>query len=349
MKTKFVLPIFGVVMLTALALNLTGCNDREAAPSEPVVQDSYTDEESALIADLAAFNRTLLNDVTRTQQASPAFKKLWRVLVRVCKVASADIIGAAAGSATGLATGLIVSGGNVVAGGVLAVVGGATTSISCSVKAYEKDLDRHGRIKDMALDGNSIYTDPYYVYQHFASVTEDEIRQYAASCNVNVDFLSENPEYNRMGVIHNIALEKLFQSAAETPQTRVIGGNTDNSLESQLLHHKDFVKDYKEQISYAEYYLSQFDEVFTDEGSINPKLNIYRLSPAAKEIMDMFMQLYTRYPTQLEDVDFIVNYYANAIANSKALDPDQKEAMLSALSVSAYSPRYWISQLDLEE
>lgn len=65
--------------------------------------------------------------------------------------------------------------------------------------------------------------------------------------------------------------------------------------------------------------------------------------------MDMFMQLYTRYPAQLEDVNFIVNYYANKIADSRALSSDQKEAMLSALSVSAYSPRYWISQLDLEE
>lgn len=349
MKTKLVLPIFGAVMLTALALNFTSCNDREAAQSEPVVQNSYTDEESALIADLAAFNSTLLNDETRTQQASPSFKKFWRVLVRVCKVASADVCGAVGGSVAGLATGLIVSGGNVIAGGALAVVGGATTSISSSVKAYEKDLDRHGPIKDMALDGNSIYTDPYYVYQHFASVTEEEIQQYAASNNVNVDFLTKNPEYNRMGAIHNIALEKLFQYATEAPQTRIIGGNTDNSLESQLLHHKDFVKAYREQISYTEYYLSQFDEVFTDEGAINPKLNIYRLSPAGKEIMDMFIELYTRYPAKLEDVDFIVNYYANKIADSNALDPDQKEAMLSALSVSAYSPRYWISKLDMEE
>jgi hypothetical protein len=65
--------------------------------------------------------------------------------------------------------------------------------------------------------------------------------------------------------------------------------------------------------------------------------------------MEMFMELYTRYPAQLEDVDFIVNYYADKIASADSLDTDQKEAMLSALSVSAYSPRYWISRLEPEE
>lgn len=345
MKTKLVLPIFGAVIFTALALNFTGCYDRESPQQAPIMQTSYTEEESALIADLAAFNYTLLNDETRTEQSAPSFKKIWRALVRVCKVASADVGGAVGGSLAGLATGVIISGGNAIVGGVLAVTGGVTTSISCSVKAYEKDLDRHGRIKDMTFDSNRIYTDPYYVYQYFASVTDEEIEQYVAACNVNVDFLSENPEYNRMGALHNIALDKLTCSETEVPQTRII---KDDSPETQLLHHKDFIKSYKDQISYTEYYLSQFDEVFTDEG-INPQLNIQRLSPAAKEIMEMFMELYTRYPAQLEDVDFIVNYYADKIASADSLDTDQKEAMLSALSVSAYSPRYWISRLEPEE
>ena len=62
----------------------------------------------------------------------------------------------------------------------------------------------------------------------------------------------------------------------------------------------------------------------------------------------MFMTLYTQYPSKLDDIDFIVDYYANQIAVSKALNDSEKDAMFSALSVAAYSPRYWIDELGIE-
>ena len=68
-------------------------------------------------------------------------------------------------------------------------------------------------------------------------------------------------------------------------------------------------------------------------------------SSTAKEILKLFSDLYTKYPSKIEDVDFIIDYYAEHIFASSALSETDKDALFSSLSVAAYSPRYWVEHL----
>ncbi len=58
-------------------------------------------------------------------------------------------------------------------------------------------------------------------------------------------------------------------------------------------------------------------------------------------ILELFMDIYTQYPSKLEDVDFIINYYVKKIANSSEVPEEEVESLYTALAIAAYSPRLW--------
>lgn len=58
-------------------------------------------------------------------------------------------------------------------------------------------------------------------------------------------------------------------------------------------------------------------------------------------ILELFMVIYTQYPSKLEDIDFIINYYVGKIAHSPEVPEEEVESLYTALAIAAYSPRLW--------
>lgn len=139
--------------------------------------------------------------------------------------------------------------------------------------------------------------------------------------------------------MHNICLQKLSEPVGDKVTPAIIGG----SIESRIMQHPDYIRQYQAALDNISYYLGEFDKVFGEYG-INLTYT-YVCIFYCKEILKLFSDLYTKYPSKIEDVDFIIDYYAEHIFASSALSETDKDALFSSLSVAAYSPRYWVEHL----
>ena len=344
MKAKLIVKWMGFMLLAASVMSIGSCT-QVYEQQNGMVQDSeeiVEDEALVLLSTLQNFNETVLQAAVTTREGEDGFwHTVWKVTKRVVKVASGDLLGAAEGGAAGAGVGYLI--GGAAGAGVGLVAGGITCGVSGSIEAYEKDVEQNqdkSECAPMEFNWETIYSNPKYVYDTMVDITEDEIQQEIARANVDVSFFEEHPEYVRIGAMHNICLQKLSEPVGDKVTPAIIGG----SIESRIMQHPDYIRQYQAALDNISYYLGEFDKVFGEYG-INPTYNPMYASSTAKEILKLFSDLYTKYPSKIEDVDFIIDYYAEHIFASSALSETDKDALFSSLSVAAYSPRYWVDHL----
>lgn len=66
-----------------------------------------------------------------------------------------------------------------------------------------------------------------------------------------------------------------------------------------------------------------------------------KVSPLLEEVLRIFLEIYTIYPDNIEDINFIIKYYLHKIIESQELDEDSKIVAAKTLSVAMYSPLFW--------
>ena len=316
MKAKSIINLLVVGLLVTFLFSRC-VQAHEEYEKEQEVTDNIANEALLLLSTLQDFNDDVLFAATITREDEGGFwQTVWKVTRRVIKVASGDLLGAAEGGAAGAGVGAVI--GGATGAGVGLIAGGIVCGVSGSVEAYEKDVEKNeekSECSPMKFDWNTIYSNPKYVYDTMVNITEDEIQQEIARANVDVSFFKENPEYVRVGAMHNICLQKLSEPVGDRITPAIIGG----SIEGRIMQHPDYIKQYQAALDNISYYLGEFDKVFGENG-INPTYNPMYASSTAKEILKLFSDLYTKYPSKIEDVDFIIDYYAEHIFASTALN-----------------------------
>lgn len=345
MKAKLVVPLFFAIVIVGLMF-IAGCtriNDVHQNTTKTDFNITFDAESALLLNSLQEFNLEFMS--TQTITRGEKLEKIWKKTKQVLYVSTGDLIGAYQGARLG-AQAAPYFGPQV--GTAIIVASGLVTGVAGSVDAYRDYAKKYQGSStccaSLSFDWNKIYESPYYVYENMVDITEAEIQREIAAANVNMSFYSENPEYARIGIMHNIGLQKMIGenniTENRTTELKVIGG----SDEEMMLKNPKFIAKYQDILKDINYFQQEFESVIGDSG-INPSFNQITASPTAIEILDLFLDLYNNYYGALEDVDFIINFYADHIFESSALDGEEKNALLSSLAVAAYSPRFWVDKL----
>lgn len=62
-------------------------------------------------------------------------------------------------------------------------------------------------------------------------------------------------------------------------------------------------------------------------------------------IVEMFIDVYKEYPTDIYDVNYLINKYIELIERDTQITSLEKEAVYSALSTAAFSSSYWSQRI----
>ena len=59
------------------------------------------------------------------------------------------------------------------------------------------------------------------------------------------------------------------------------------------------------------------------------------------KVMNLFFEIFEKYPDNVDDVQFIINKYIEAVKNTEEISEADKEIIYQALSIGASSYEYW--------
>lgn len=62
------------------------------------------------------------------------------------------------------------------------------------------------------------------------------------------------------------------------------------------------------------------------------------------KIIQLFLEVFQEYPSDMEDINYLINKYIELIESDAQITELQKEAVYFALSTAAYSTNYWYSK-----
>lgn len=68
--------------------------------------------------------------------------------------------------------------------------------------------------------------------------------------------------------------------------------------------------------------------------------------PVLNKVMDLFSHIVEEYPSEVNDVAFLVGKYVEIIDRTNELSSEQKECIKSGLATALYSAQYWQSKLE---
>lgn len=302
MKTKL---IFAVVcfILTTTMLCVAGCSESKQQEVSQTHAESTSDSESTtLVNRLQSFNNALIGAVT----PETGWSKFWRHFTQVCHYLFIITIGISLGLFCGKGLVAFFTKSKIIlrAGAAIGILIIGGTSVF-----YAIDTDWQ---KDERKPTPFNTTVQLYINQSVAEcIAEEEVMQMISKSDIHVPFFASHPQYNRIGAIYNIGLQK------RGVPTFVIG----RPCKAVMLEYPDFVKSKAQHPN-------------------QPQSTPDALSPSAAKCLTLFQELYATYPKSLNDIDHIVQYYAEQIDASTAIAPHDKQIILSVLSIAAYSPRF---------
>lgn len=128
-----------------------------------------------------------------------------------------------------------------------------------------------------------------------------------------------------------------------TIPTEIIGQQDSVALE--YFKNPEFVAQYQSLQDRILYTITELGTLDFDLYFSNPE--IQQVSDTTAKIMELFLDIYTKYPNGFEDIDEIINHYIQEIEKSNLSSYD-KEYLFTGLSVAAYSPRFWADKLEGE-
>ena len=326
-----------IISLSSIIIGLNSCktNDESIATREINKQ-----EATQLIANLESFNKNLLKQKESTRGFTTS-------LFKFLAISGADILGAWEGGKVG---GVIGSIGGPAGTAIGAVTVGLICGTGASYLAYETCSGYSVHYNpDMYSGPIYVYDNPAAIYTELRKIEDEQRVALKKETNISVNFPDEYKLVENVGIDHNIILENLVRKEP----TKSIGEIT---FSEQLDQNDSTVLNYLSNPDFVAQYQSIQDKILnaiTEIGAID--LEVYYANPegqqvssTAKKIMELFMEIYTKYPDGFDDIDTIINYYIQKIESADFLTQEEKECLYSGLSVAAYSPRFWADRFENE-
>lgn len=230
-------------------------------------------------------------------------------------IATADIAGAYELGRIGAYAGSFFPGyGTVIGGTVGAVAGGVGSSYlaycGCKMVKYPSD----------------VYTNVKYVYTQMAS--KIDATKYVDT-NIKANFPGEYKEAVKVGIQHNLMLDAVKNDSFKATR----GSDNITPLTKQeeyILNSPEFVSQYNSIM--PRFYSSDVNKYITDDSK-------------GAMVIKLFIEVYNKYPQDIDDVNLIINNYIERIEKNPSLTNEEKQLVYNGLAVAAYSFQYWKNRL----
>ncbi|MBD5300877.1 MAG: hypothetical protein HDS17_05350 [Bacteroides sp.] len=299
--------LFIIIGVVNLLL-ITSCSNNEQ-PLENIENIGVVEspfESDTLIVKLKSLNDSL---ISQSHHESRGLFSFLRILDELCIIA-ADVKGAVDGAKWG---GSVLG----VPGAVLgSVVVGATYSAMAGLCMDSRSCVEN-KIKQKQIElayVNATLNDEL--------IQNERTENSSMTINIPVEYKSSLDA----GVYHNITLKIIDE---ELPLEYALEDGL-TSEELSMLHSDEFTSKYNYSINNP--------EVFSiDYMCANPNKE--------DKIIQLFLQAYQEYPSELGDLEYLINRYIDLIESDSQITDLQKSAVYSALSTAAYSTNYWYNKI----
>lgn len=336
---KLVVTMFA--LLCAMVLISSCSSDDGVVQSDTRIDSTAAFEKIKTLSDLRDFNNlTLSKGQTRGRKPSTAtYSKFEKGLT----VASADILGMAAG----------IAAGQKIAGLMGLISGGTGYFITCAVcgsitgAAASSTASRTYRTRVSSLDGDSCYflaAKGVYMQNTMPEISKQAacIAKYSYNEAFNkIDMPEEFDYIKRVGEDHN-AIVKTILSLNENIEVDNLRGIipsvsvSSETLDSVVFENDSFKESYSSILQNVRAYLTPDDLDVDNFFGENP-LGSERIEQALK----YYISLFKSYPESIDEVAEITNGYIAIIEKDDEFTDEEKAIIYAAVSVALYSPQIW--------
>lgn len=272
---------------------------------EDKMNNTFNSKSSTTLEILKEFNDSLSVD--------PACET--KGFLRFIAVASADVTGAYELGKIGVKIGALGGLKGALIGGA---IGGIIGGVGASYGAYCGTKPETASTLDFPTV-NMLVTNYSYV-----TISDSLLFQYTED-DIKLNFPEEfNDEAIRTGKMHNLILDISIDEGELQ--------NIDNQL-----------TDMEKSVIYSDEFLCEYDKIinnFIDLDLEDPEY-IYADGTVESSVMQLFLDIYNKYPENCEDVNFIINKYIEVVDDSDEISDEMKSCIYNGLAVAAYSYKYW--------
>lgn len=311
-----------ITLITIVSLvYISGCTNSESANSLYTPNPELSQKFVNSLSDFNdSYRATIGIHPEKLNGSKVKCEKCWGWLKKTLVVASADIVGAAAGvvlvkEAAALAGAATGGTGAAVVAGTAAVIAGAGASIAAA------DQLKESKIIELPFEDERIHDDK--------RIHEDEL-----VANLDIIYPEEFGKLSSVGADHN-KLVYQYYSKSGTKSTELAVEQL--SLEEKAIFESvEWERKVDEINSLVSNYVKSSDIFELNESLLENGL----LTSNTKLVLDKFYEIFLKSQNS-HDIKTIVQFYIDAIAHEPSLPKDEKEALISALSVATESPYFW--------
>ena len=310
-KFKQMRKMYFLVALLCAILSISCTNSGLYIESSNV---SNIENHSELLSQITSFNDSILaaKKKTRAVVKSGAWKR--------AKIIAADCGGAYSGGRAGLWAGALLGPDGAIAGGFL---GGLIGGVCGSYVAWESTSPT---TRATSLDPIDIELVKERTIKVYANILRDSnaVLDYVPK-NINVQYPVIDENVTLMGAKHNLILSKLING----DDISIDGVQQLSEDQIKIINSKGFSESFNNAMNDICDNIRQGDSMSLAGEDISTKL------------MNMFYNILIKYPEGLDDIEYLINKYIEAVKDSREIEESDKELIYSGLSVAASSSEFW--------
>lgn len=293
-----------LLIFSLLCMFFISCSNEEPVPQETLTKNNIEEisiYNDPIVLQLSNFNDSLMSISSTVESRG----KFWDIFKKVCKIAFADIKGAYNGFKWGSIFGPVGSWVGACVVGVGSSAAAGMSDFSGGNVQFISQADVEAAYSITVMDPN---------LERNKKLLGDRVK-----INIPDEYLSSVD----LGKLHNLTLMTL--QTKDLSNVHVENGFSTEEIE--ILHSSKF-KDYY----YS--YLTDIDAL---------SLNFALLNPDSKEeyIVQLFLDLYKNYPSDIDDVNYIINEYIHIIEQDTLITTEEKKVIYTAVVMAGYSTDYW--------
>ena len=293
-----------LLFFSLLCMFLVSCTNEE--PISPEFQSQNDVEVISFNDDPTILQLSNLNDSLMSISSNVESRgKFWNIFKKVCKIAFADIKGAYNGYKWGSIFGPVGS-----------WVGASVVGIGSSAIAGIDEFSRAPLQLVSQSDVEAAYVitvcDPNF-----------ESNKLLVGERVKIDIPQEHISTVELGKVHNLTLKTLQTKDLSTVNIE----NGFSTEEIEILHSTKL----------QNYYTSYLN----DSNAFDLDFALSDSNSKDEYIVQLFLDLYKNYPSDIDDVNFIINEYIHIIEQDTLLTTEEKQVIYTAIAMAGYSTDYW--------
>lgn len=296
---------FSTITLGMVMLLTVSCSNDMIEVTDTATMNNGSND---IVAQMSHFNDSL-------SMTKPETRGAGRILYWMC-VVSSDIIGGYSGGCAGAKVGAIIGHPHVGAAIGAVVVGGYS-----SYKAHRILSDAYAT---RGVEKNNISLKPMEVAAAYVPALENEaVIKDNYPTQIKLDNLDKKDI--EIGAKHNAILKNLETNNFN--KEKILQYLSKEEL--QILSSKE-LEDEMENTVEKTIESSLKGEYIKTDGNDTPA-----------KVMNLFFEIFEKYPDNVDDVQFIINKYIEAVKNTEEISEADKEIIYQALSIGASSYEYW--------